>query len=151
MTLYPREKSLNISIICDRSETFYRYTRVDLYFAWMTPIAKMLRGQAEDGTSSVVTRTFLLGSEVRLLLIIQLVHVASGATSARRKRNRAGMTCVAFNTKDGCPYKNNCRFPHICSDKECGGKHSRVDCNFRANKGPTGSAGVALPHEMRYC
>jgi hypothetical protein len=61
---------------------------------------------------------------------------SSGAASGRRRRNRPGQPCVAYNSTDWCKYKENCKFPHICSDKLCGGNHPRHQC-FRANPKPS--------------
>jgi hypothetical protein len=60
---------------------------------------------------------------------------ASGSTSGRRRRNRPGQPCVAYNTVEGCKYRDNCKFPHICSDKLCGGSHPRHLC-FRTTAKP---------------
>ena len=42
---------------------------------------------------------------------------------SKNKRKRFAIPCVRYNSKEGCKYKANCTFPHICSESGCMGNH----------------------------
>jgi hypothetical protein len=61
----------------------------------------------------------------------------NSAGSTKSKRNRFSHPCVKFTLPEGCAYNKRCRFPHICSEKGCGGSHPAyehpgADKNFRS-------------------
>jgi hypothetical protein len=56
---------------------------------------------------------------------------------SKSRRNRFTTPCAKYNLKEGCAYKNQCRFPHVCSEKGCGGTHPAFEHNesFRSQSG----------------
>ena len=66
--------------------------------------------------------------------------VSSSASSATKSSNKKRFLhpCVKFNTREGCTYKDHCRFPHICAERGCMGAHPVFDHaakGFRSNSG----------------
>jgi hypothetical protein len=57
--------------------------------------------------------------------------VSSGKSSNRKRWIHP---CTKYNSKEGCQFKNGCRFPHICSERGCMGAHPvHEHKNFRSN------------------
>ena len=49
--------------------------------------------------------------------------VSSPGDGKKNLRKRWSHVCAKFNTKEGCSYKDHCRFPHLCGEKGCYGAH----------------------------
>ena len=56
------------------------------------------------------------------------------AGKSKGKRKRFATPCVRYNSKEGCKYKANCTFPHICAEHGCMGNHPNFEhSNFRSD------------------
>jgi hypothetical protein len=53
-----------------------------------------------------------------------------------KKKKKLAHPCVRYNSKEGCRYKNNCTFPHICAEPGCMGNHPSFEhSSFRSDSG----------------
>jgi hypothetical protein len=64
--------------------------------------------------------------------------VTSPGEGKKSLRKRWSHVCAKFNTKEGCSFKDHCRFPHLCGEKGCYGahpSHEHVAKGFRSSSG----------------
>lgn len=129
---------LAVNMSAEQCSEYHEYTRQvgDLLQAYTESSVMVLdhehrkhvaaSGRAWDNISPHLERFHLkVRSSMSENSDVKASHKAQGfAGQTMRKSNRP---CFSYNSKAGCKFGEACRFKHKCSERGCGGNHSKLD------------------------